>query len=152
MTPQLKTCLEALNTGRKILICGNGGSASQAGHFAAELVVRYRVNRAAIPCINLTADVAILTACANDFGFPYVFSRQVEAYGKPGDVLIAISTSGKSRNVQLAIEAAHAMGMATVSPPRDGRDTADIQERQMEWLHSLAKAIEEYYVTPAEAR
>jgi len=105
--PQLaQICIAALRASKKILICGNGGSSAMASHFAAELVVRYRKNRAPLACIALN-DPAILTACANDFGYDWVFSRQVLAYGQGHDVLIALSTSGKSRNVLNAIEAAH---------------------------------------------
>lgn len=99
----VRLMIDALKQGHKILICGNGGSAAQAQHFAAELVVRYKRDRRALPCIALTADSAILTAAANDLGYYLVFSRQVEAYGVEGDVLVAISTSGKSRNVLMAI-------------------------------------------------
>lgn len=143
--------LQAVRQGGKILICGNGGSATQASHFAAELVVRYKVNREAIPCISLSADMAILTACANDFGFPQVFSRQVEAYGKAGDVLIAVSTSGRSKNVLNAIDMALQRSLLIVTVPREGKDTAEIQEYQMRWLHALAAHLEHAYTHPPEA-
>jgi D-sedoheptulose 7-phosphate isomerase len=97
--------VESLKNNGKILFCGNGGSAADAQHLAAELVVRLRAtfNRSAIPAISLTVNTSILTAAANDFGFENVFARQIEALGRPGDILVAISTSGNSRNV---IEAA----------------------------------------------
>ncbi len=117
----LRACIDS---GHKILICGNGGSAAQAQHFAAELIVRYRKDRAAIPAIALTADSAVLTACANDYGFERVFSRQVEALGNPGDVLIALSTSGKSKNVIAAIEEGRRKGMVIIDWRRPTVDTA----------------------------
>lgn len=91
--------INTLKSGNKIMICGNGGSAADAQHFAAELIGRYKRNRVAIPCIALTTDTSILTAVGNDFGFDYIFSRQVEALGNSNDLLIAISTSGKSKNI-----------------------------------------------------
>ena len=135
-------CLDALRAGHKILICGNGGSASQASHFAAELVVRYKLNRRALPCISLTADNAVITACGNDFGYDQVFARQIQALGQKGDVLITLSTSGKSPNVINAVYAALGLGMKVLEAPRVGRDTAEIQENQMHWLHKLAEEIE----------
>lgn len=134
-------CIDALKRGNKILICGNGGSAAQAQHFAAELVVRYKKNRRALPCIALTADSAILTACANDFGYEYVFSRQVDAYGVPGDVLIALTTSGRSLNILTAIEAAKDVGLEVVT--LETGETATTQEAHMAKLHHLAEEIEE---------
>lgn len=107
----LATCL---TEGGKILLCGNGGSATDCMHLAAELVVRYKNDRLAYPAIALTADAAILTACANDYGYEKVFARQVEAYGRAGDVLVAYSTSGKSRNVLEAIAVAKHRGLSTL--------------------------------------
>ena len=108
---------EALKNGGKVMFCGNGGSASDAQHLAAELVVRLRgnVNRPALPGMALTVDPSIMTAGGNDFGFENVFARSVEAYGKKGDILIGISTSGNSKNVLLAIEKAKRMGITTIS-------------------------------------
>jgi D-sedoheptulose 7-phosphate isomerase len=109
------TMLEfALKGGNKILLCGNGGSACDAMHLAAELVVRFVADRKAYPAIALSADSAILTAGGNDYGFERVFSRQVEAYGEAGDVLIALSTSGKSKNVLEAVAKAKFQGMPTL--------------------------------------
>ena len=105
---------DALGSGPKVLFLGNGGSAADAQHLAAELVGRLALDRAALPAIALTADSAVLTALGNDFGFEDVFRRQVEALGAAGDVLVAISTSGRSRNVLKALEAAHARGMTTI--------------------------------------
>ncbi len=101
-----RLCLEALKSGRKILICGNGGSAADAQHIAAELTGRFKKERQALPAIALTVDSSALTAISNDYGFEKVFARQVEAYAKEGDILIAISTSGNSQNVINAIDAA----------------------------------------------
>ena len=107
---------DCLHNGGKILLCGNGGSAADSQHIAAELVVRFRshVNRPALSAISLTTDTSILTACGNDYGFDDIFSRQVEAYGKSGDVLVGISTSGNSQNVMLAIEQAKQKNMITI--------------------------------------
>ncbi len=98
--------IETLRNGNKIIFCGNGGSAADSQHLAAELTGRYQKNRAAMPGIALTTDTSALTAIANDFGFESVFSRQVEALGKPGDLLIAISTSGNSENIIRAVKMA----------------------------------------------
>lgn len=107
-------CIKAIKNGNKIMFCGNGGSASDSQHLAAELVGRYKKNRQSLPAIALTVDTSILTAVGNDFGFDTVFSRQVEGLGKKGDVLIGISTSGNSTNVVKAIEQAKSMGIVTV--------------------------------------
>ncbi len=105
----------ALANDHKILSCGNGGSAADAQHFATELVGRFERERPELAAIALTADSALLTAVANDYGYDVVFARQVRALGRPGDVLFAISTSGNSPNVLAAIEAAHARDMAVVA-------------------------------------
>ncbi len=104
----------ALKSGGKVLFFGNGGSAADAQHFAAELVVRYRANRRALAGIALTTDTSILTAHSNDFGFDSVFARQIEALAKPGDVAVGISTSGNSRSILLGLEAANAAGCVSV--------------------------------------
>jgi D-sedoheptulose 7-phosphate isomerase len=103
-----------LKRGGKILLCGNGGSAADCQHIAAEFVVRYENKRKALAAIALTTDTSILTASANDFNFDSVFSRQVEALGNANDCLIAISTSGRSGNVIAAIKAAKAKGMTVI--------------------------------------
>lgn len=105
----------ALKAGHKVLFFGNGGSAADAQHLAAELVVRYRLNRRALPAIALTTDTSILTAHSNDYGFESVFARQVEALAQPGDVVVGISTSGTSRNVVAGLAAARARGCVVVS-------------------------------------
>jgi D-sedoheptulose 7-phosphate isomerase len=106
---------EALSRGNKILLCGNGGSAADAQHIAAELVGRYENVRKAFPAIALTTDTSALTALSNDFGFDEVFARQVQGLASEGDVLIAISTSGKSPNVLKGAEAARQMGCRTIA-------------------------------------
>jgi D-sedoheptulose 7-phosphate isomerase len=106
----------SLKQGGKALFCGNGGSAADSQHLATELVVRLSSenNRQALGAIALTTDSSILTACANDYGFDYIFSRQVEALGRSGDILFAISTSGNSQNVINAVNAAKKLGITTV--------------------------------------
>lgn len=108
--------VSALQKGGKVLLCGNGGSAADAQHIAAELIVRYKSahDRAPVPAIALTTDSSILTACSNDYSFDEVFYRQVLALGQPGDVLLAISTSGNSANVIRAMEAAEEKGMQVI--------------------------------------
>jgi D-sedoheptulose 7-phosphate isomerase len=106
--------IDALRTGGKILVCGNGGSAADAQHIAAELVGRFGHTRRGLPAIALTTDSSALTSIGNDFGFDAVFARQVEALARPGDVLIGISTSGNSRNVIAAIKTAAELGVTTL--------------------------------------
>lgn len=111
------TITEAFRAGGKVLLCGNGGSAADCQHLAAEFVNRLSRDRHrhALPALALTTDTSCLTACANDYGFEGVFARQVEAFGRPGDVLVAISTSGSSPNVLAAADAARTRGMAVVA-------------------------------------
>ena len=111
-----KILAEKLKAGGKIMFCGNGGSAADSQHLAAELVVRLRssVNRAAIPAMALTVDPSIMTAGGNDIGYENVFARCVEAYGRPGDVLIGISTSGNSQNVKRAMDMAKEKGVFVI--------------------------------------
>lgn len=108
-------CAAAMRSGHKILFCGNGGSAAECQHLATELVVRLSADceRAALPALALTTDTSLLTACANDYGFESVFARQVEALARPGDVLILLSTSGKSANLLQAARSARARGVHT---------------------------------------
>src|SRR5438876_7479937 len=111
----------ALKSGNKALACGNGGSAADSQHFAAELVGRFERERPGMPAIALTTDTSALTAIANDYDFDRVFSKQVEALGASGDVLLAISTSGNSKNVIEAVKAAQAMGLVVIAlTGRDG--------------------------------
>lgn len=117
---------ERLRQGHKILVCGNGGSAADAQHFAAELVNRFEIERPGLAAIALTTDSSALTSIANDYAFEQIFARQVRALGRPGDVLLAISTSGHSPNVLVAIDAARELGMATLAlTGRDGGRMAE---------------------------
>jgi len=150
--------VDALRAGRKVLVCGNGGSASDAQHFAAELVGRFMRERRALAAIALTTDTSILTALANDYSFDRVFARQVEALGRDGDVLIGISTSGASPNVLAAFAAARDAGITTVAVTgRDGGQvgraadihinvaspsTARVQEVHRTLLHAMCELIE----------
>ena len=112
---------EALRSGRKALACGNGGSAADSQHFAAEIVGRFERERPGMPAIALTVDTSAITAIANDYDFDRVYSKQVEALGQAGDVLLAISTSGNSKNVMEAMKAAQAKGMVVIAlTGRDG--------------------------------
>ena len=117
---------ERLRQGNKILVCGNGGSAADAQHFAAELVNRFEIERPGLAAIALTTDSSALTSIANDYAFEQIFARQVRALGRRGDVLLAISTSGHSPNVLVAIDAARELGMATLAlTGRDGGRMAE---------------------------
>ncbi len=106
---------DAVLAGRKLMFCGNGGSAADAQHLATEYVVRFREDRPALPAVALTTDTSLLTAAANDMGFEEVFARQVEALGQPGDLLFLHSTSGRSTNLLRAAEAARERGVTTVA-------------------------------------
>ncbi|MFH1038485.1 MAG: SIS domain-containing protein [PVC group bacterium] len=150
-----------LKGGGKILLCGNGGSAADSQHIAAELVGRFRRERRALPAISLSTDTSILTALANDYSFDSVFSRQVEALGRPGDLLLVISTSGNSRNLLRAVRAAKAGGLGTLALlGKDGgkvagevdlavivpsSDTARIQEAQAVIYHGICDLAEEAF-------
>lgn len=152
----------ALKRGSKVLICGNGGSAADAQHFAAELVGRFEAERRALPVIALSTDTSALTALANDYGFHTVFSRQVEALARPGDVLLALSTSGGSQNVLRAADAALGLDCAVIALTGEGggalgakaqvclavpaTNVARIQEVHELCLHALAGAIEAAFV------
>ncbi len=161
MERAISTIRESLKAGNKILICGNGGSAADAQHFAAELVVRYKKNRKALPAIALTTDTSILTAGGNDFGFETIFERQVEALGNSGDVLIAISTSGNSENVIRAVKKARDMKIRTIGFLGNGGgkladlvdialivpsdNTPRIQECHETIMHTICEEIESDY-------
>lgn len=108
-------CLASLRAGGKIIFCGNGGSAAQSQHLAAELVGRYRLERPAMNALSLTVDTSNLTAIGNDYGYEVIFSRQLEGVGRRGDVLIGLSTSGNSKNVLRAFEQAAQMGIHTIA-------------------------------------
>jgi D-sedoheptulose 7-phosphate isomerase len=111
-----ETCVIAIRNGGKIMLYGNGGSAADSQHLATEMVVRLsaELDRGALPALALTTDTSILTACGNDYGFDYIFARQVEALGKPEDILIAISTSGNSPNIIKAVESAKKKGITVI--------------------------------------
>ena len=165
LTPHIATASHAmvncLNNGGKILSCGNGGSAGDSQHFAAELVGRFERERTELAAIALTTDSSILTAVGNDYSFDEIFSKQVRALGKHGDILFAISTSGNSRNVVAAIDAAHLKGMNIVAMTGrnggkiaslmqagdvllnvDSEVTTRIQEVHLLMLHCLCDAID----------
>lgn len=111
----VEVCARAFAAGNKLLIFGNGGSAADAQHIATEFSVRYRVERRALPAVALTTEGATLTAIGNDLGFERIFARQIEALGQPGDVAMGISTSGRSRNVLLALSQARSQGLMPVA-------------------------------------
>jgi D-sedoheptulose 7-phosphate isomerase len=106
--------VQTIRMGNKVLICGNGGSAADAQHLAAEIIGRFEKDRRALPAIALTTDTSILTAVGNDYGYETIFARQVEGLAAPGDILIGISTSGNSKNVVLAVDAAKNVGVKTI--------------------------------------
>jgi len=116
----LETIIDALRSGRPLLVCGNGGSAADAMHITGELVGRFLLERKALNVICLASNPSVLTAWANDYSFETVFSRQVEAYGTSGGVLLGISTSGNSKNVIGAFEQAHALDMKTIALTGEG--------------------------------
>lgn len=144
----VKILIDAFKRGNFVYICGNGGSASMAQHFAAEFMGKFEHNRPPLPAIALTTDTSFLTAFANDYpdGFERIFSRQVEALGRKGDVLIALSSSGKSTNVLLAIAVAKKKGMIVIDFPRKGRSTARVQEGQMRLMHDVCKDVEKAFI------
>ena len=110
-----QACVNAIKNGNKVMFCGNGGSAADSQHLAAELVGRYKINRPALNSIALTTDTSILTAVGNDFGYDTIFERQVEGIGQKGDILVGLSTSGNSKNVLLAMDKAKSMGITTIA-------------------------------------
>lgn len=151
-------CVGAIRAGGRLLWAGNGGSAADCQHLAAELVGRFQHERSALPAIALTTDSSILTAVANDYGFEQTFARQIEAIGRPGDVLIAISTSGNSHNILLGLEKAADLGLfrtawtgetggaaltrADVCLRVQSSNTARIQEAHILLGHMLCERIE----------
>jgi D-sedoheptulose 7-phosphate isomerase len=148
----------AFQDGGKLLILGNGGSAADAQHFAAELVGRFQMERRALPALALTTDTSILTALGNDYGFEQIFARQVEALAGPKDLVFGISTSGRSRNVLLALAAARSVGCRTLCLAGCGggplaadadlalvipsREVPFVQEAQLTVIHLLCKLVE----------
>ena len=140
----------ALKAGRKALACGNGGSAADSQHFAAEIVGRFERERPGMPAIALTVDTSALTAIANDYDYDRVFSRQVEALGARGDVLLAISTSGNSRNVVEAMKAAQAKDMVVIAlTGRDGGAMGRMlrpQDFHLNVAHSRTMRVQEIHL------
>jgi D-sedoheptulose 7-phosphate isomerase len=152
-----------LRSGGKVLVAGNGGSAAEAQHFAAELVCRYRRDRRPLPAIALTTDTSVLTAIANDYGYEHVFSRQIEALASERDVVVLLTTSGRSPNIRAAFGAAQRIGAGVVvvtsrsgaawfaanaNDPAllitvDSDDTAVVQERTLSALHTIAGMVED---------
>jgi D-sedoheptulose 7-phosphate isomerase len=155
------SCIDCLKNGGKILLFGNGGSAADAQHIAAELVGRYKTNRKGLPAIALTTDSSSLTSIGNDFGYKYIFNRQVEALAKKGDVVIGISTSGKSDNVISALKLASKLNCTTIGfSGQNGRemskicninlavpseDTPRIQEMHILIGHTICHLIDQEY-------
>lgn len=162
LAPRISTAAEMLTTalaaGKKLLLMGNGGSAADAQHFAAEIVGRFRLERRGLPAIALSTDTSILTAIGNDYGFQTIFRRQVEAHAVAGDVVIGISTSGSSENVFTAMSLAREMGCLTIALlGRDGgtikdivdldltipsQDTPRVQEGHITIIHILCDLVE----------
>ena len=158
------TISERFINGNKLLICGNGGSAADAQHLAAEMLVRLRPNnnREGLPAIALTMDISTLTACGNDFGFDKIFERSLESIGKSGDILLAITTSGNSNNILLAMKKAKEMGINVYGflGSEGGKalpyceefflvpssETARIQEAHITAGHSLMELIEDILI------
>lgn len=150
--------IKTLRSGGKILIAGNGGSAADAQHFAAEIVGRYKIDRKGFPAVALSTDTSILTAIANDFGYESVFARQVEALGVMGDLFIGISTSGNSKNILNAIEVAQKKGLPSIALTGkgggelakhtahlldvDSTDTPRIQEIHGFIIHALCESVD----------
>ena len=138
----------AFQTGHKVLLFGNGGSATDAAHIAAEFVGRYKRERTPFPAIALATDIAAITCIANDYGFDELFARQVRAHGQAGDVAIAISTSGNSPNVLRGVEAAKAMGLPTVAwTGGSGGKLAGMVEYAFVVPSSLTARIQESHIT-----
>lgn len=161
-------CIERLQAGSKILLAGNGGSAADSQHLAAELVSRFNVDRPGLPAIAITTDTSALTAIGNDYGYEQVFSRQIEAIGNTGDVFWAFSTSGRSANILRALQAARANGLSTVGlSGKTGGDmpslcdymihvpsehTPNIQEGHIAIGHIICGAIEEALFSPSQTK
>ena len=159
-------CCQALDEGGKLMFAGNGGSAADAQHWAGELVSRFYYDRPGLAAVALTTDTSILTAIGNDYGYDYVFARQIEALGRAGDVFIAISTSGNSPNIVCAVEAAHERGIKVIGFTGQGggklatlcdicfripsNETPRIQEGH-EFIGHLLCALIEARVFPREA-
>lgn len=156
-----KLCIDCLKNGGKILLFGNGGSASDAQHIAAELVGRYKVERMSLPAIALTTDSSVITSVSNDFGYKYLFARQIEGLAKKGDVVIGLSTSGESENVIIALKLASELGCKTIglcgkkvgtmnkccdiSLNAPSEDTPRIQELHIVLGHTICHLIDQEF-------
>lgn len=143
-----RTLVDAFTAGRKILICGNGGSAADSQHFAAEFVNAFSrdLDRKALPAIALSTDTSILTSIANDFSFYNIFSRQVEAYGKPGDILIALTTSGTSQNCINALISAQKIGMVTIAFTKENAEISKYSEISIQVPSNSTQHIQECHM------
>lgn len=140
-------CKKSIENGGKILLAGNGGSAADCQHIAAELIGRFSFNRKALPAIALTTDTSALTAIGNDFSFEEIFSRQVEGLGKEGDVFFGFSTSGRSKNILKAMEIAKSMKLVTVGfLGADGRDIGNIVDIALNIPSSATPNIQEAHI------
>ena len=144
----ISAILASVTSGGKVLACGNGGSAADAQHFAAEFVSAFArdLDRKALPAIALTVDSSIITAFSNDFSFEKVFARQVEAYGRPGDVLIALSTSGSSKNCLEAVILANQLGLKTVAFTRVGGQISKLVDHAIEIPSTNTQHIQECHM------
>lgn len=143
----VQACVASLKSGGKLMFFGNGGSAADAQHLATELTIRYKTDRAALAALALTTDTSALTAAGNDLGFERIFARQIEALGKPGDVAIAISTSGKSPNVTAALKQAKAMGIVTAAlTGKNGGDLPGLAEHVLLVPSSTTARIQEMHI------
>lgn len=167
LQPRLESAADlvaaCLTSGGKLLVCGNGGSAADAADFCTEFACRFLEDRKPFPALNLSQGGSLITATGNDYGFAEIFARQISAFGQPGDVLIAISTSGRSANIRRALEAGKAAGVKTIALlGRDGGDckgiaqidlivpgdaTARIQEAHKFLLHVLCETVEPHLAT-----
>ena len=140
--------IDALQKGKKILFCGNGGSAADAQHLAAEFVSRFAFDRPALKAIALTVDTSALTAIANDYSYDYVFARQVEALANPGDVIVGISTSGRSKNVLAALKTAREKQAITIGfLGQEGRDIGQIVDHSLNIPSQETPKIQEGHIT-----
>ena len=136
-----------MKNGGKVLICGNGGSAADSQHFAAELVGRFKLERKGLPAIALTTDTSVLTCMGNDYGYDSIFSRQVEALGKKGDVLLGFSTSGNSNNVITAIEEGKKIGLTTIGfLGKDGGKLKEMVDVDLTFNYSETARTQEHHL------
>jgi D-sedoheptulose 7-phosphate isomerase len=144
----VSACAKSIRGGGKLMFFGNGGSAADAQHLATELTVRYKTDRAAIAAVALTTDTSALTAAGNDLGFDMIFARQIEALGRPGDVAIAISTSGKSPNIIAALRQAKAMQLITAAlGGKGGGDLAGLADHLLVVPSDTTARIQEMHIT-----